>query len=186
VFYDVIFGDTVEDIARVTGAKVGDIRRWNHIAGRAKLQDGMRLQLFLPKAHHPPNVFVIEAPQLVMTVESQEFHSHFVGQTGRARIEVTCRAGETWKSLSQRYDVSLGTLERINHKSRRSKLNEGDKVIVYARQRPAVAPAGDPAATPAEIPAALDAPREDDAAAPPDAAGSSGDNAAAAAGATQK
>jgi membrane-bound lytic murein transglycosylase D len=134
LFYEPIFGDTVEDVARVCGVKPAEIRRWNHLEARANLQEGMRLQLFLRADARPANVLLYEAPHVdPLTVESERFFSHYEAARGRKRIEVTVAAGDTWKSLSQRYGLSLGSLERINHKSRRSALQAGDKVIVYAK-----------------------------------------------------
>jgi membrane-bound lytic murein transglycosylase D len=135
VFYDPVFGDTVEDVARVCGVTVSEIRRWNHLDGSAKLQEGMRLQLFIAKRARLRDVVLLEDGQLrKVTVGSQPFHDHFVGGNGRRRVEVTVAEGETWKKLGDRYGVTLSWLERINHKSRRSKLEAGDRVVVYARR----------------------------------------------------
>jgi membrane-bound lytic murein transglycosylase D len=146
VFYRAVFGDTLEDVAQSCGATSSELRRWNHLDSRAALQDGMTLQLFLPDGAQPSNVLFLEEPQVEpVSVESPAFFSYFVGQTGRERIEISARRGDTWRSIAGRYGLSVGMLERINKKSRKSALAAGDKVIVYARPsslgKPAAAPA---------------------------------------------
>jgi membrane-bound lytic murein transglycosylase D len=134
VFYAPVLGDTVEDVARVCGVTASEVRRWNHLDAHAALQKGMRLQLFLPKTARPDNVVLLEDAFVeTMTVGTEPFHEHFVGSRGRKRVQVTVAEGDTWKKLGKRYGLSLGMLERINHKSRRSRLSAGDQVVIYAR-----------------------------------------------------
>jgi membrane-bound lytic murein transglycosylase D len=148
VFYEAVFGDTVEDVARHCSVSPREVRRWNHLDARAALQEGMRLQLFIPKHARPQDVLLLEEEHVrVVRVESPQFFDHVLGADGRERIQVTVRDGDTWKSLSERYGLSQGMLERINHKSRRSKLEPGEKLIVYARR--AGSPAPGPSAPPA-------------------------------------
>jgi len=135
VFYEPVFGDELEDVARMAKVSPAEIRRWNHLDARAKLQHGMLLQLHVPKGHHPSDALLYEAEDVeVLTVESDRFFEHVVGGRGRQRIEVVCGEGDTWRSIGKKYGVSLGTLERINHRSRRSHLEPGDRVVVYAER----------------------------------------------------
>ncbi|MEQ9324074.1 MAG: LysM peptidoglycan-binding domain-containing protein, partial [Polyangiaceae bacterium] len=135
VFYEPVFGDRLEDIARVAKVTPSEVRRWNHLDPRAKLQHGMLLQLHVPKDHRPGDTLFYELDDVeVLTVESPRFFEHVVGGRGRARIEIVCSEGDTWKSIGRKYGVSLGTLERINHRSRRSRLKPGQRVVVYAER----------------------------------------------------
>ena len=134
VFYEPVFGDTIEDVARACGVLPSELRRWNHLDRRANLQEGMRLQIYLPADAKPTDVILYEdADMAIMTAESEPFFDHFVGNSGRKRLEITAKEGDTWTGLGKRYGLSLGMLERINHKSRRSGLKVGDKVVVYAK-----------------------------------------------------
>jgi LysM repeat protein len=45
-------------------------------------------------------------------------------------------SGDTWAKLARRYGVSLGLLERINQRSRRSSLQAGERVVIYATRGP--------------------------------------------------
>ena len=135
VFYQAIFGDTIEDVARVCAVTPSEIKKWNHLDGRASLQNGMVLQLFVPKGARSADTLLLGANRVdVLTVATLPFFNHFVNRQGRKRIKVTAKRGDTWKQLSKRYGLSLGMLERINHRSRRSKLKAGDKVVVYAKK----------------------------------------------------
>ena len=135
VFFEPVFGDQLEDIARVAKVTPAEIRRWNHLDARAKLQQGMLLQLHVPKDHRPTDALFYELDDVeVLTVESPRFFEHVVGGRGKERIEIVCGEGDTWKSIGRKYGVSLGTLERINHRSRRSRLEPGQRVVVYAER----------------------------------------------------
>lgn len=154
VFYQPIHGETLEDVADACGVPAGDVRRWNQLDSRAALHEGMTLQLFLPKNAHPQDVLLVEERHLdPIAVESKPFHEHFIGQLGRERLEVVTQTGDTWTALANRHGLSVGMLERINHRSHKSKLEPGEKVVVYARkaaappaaseQRPHVVPDDD-------------------------------------------
>jgi membrane-bound lytic murein transglycosylase D len=157
VFYEPVLGDRLEDVARICGVTAAELRRWNHLDPGAALQQGMRLQLFIAQSSKPAGVVLHEESQVrTVTVESLPFFDHFVQSRGRKRIEVTARAGDTWKKLGKRFGLSLGMLERINHLSRRSKLAPGQKVIVYARKglvKPAKSPTAESKDKPVDEPA---------------------------------
>ena len=135
VFYEPVFGDTIEDVARVTGVTSTEIRRWNHLGPRARLQEGMRLQLFIDKTKTPGNVFLFEESDVrLMKVNSQPFFNHYLGRRGKKRVVVTAKAGDTYKSLAKHHGVRQSSLERINRRSRRTKLKPGDKVVIYVKR----------------------------------------------------
>jgi membrane-bound lytic murein transglycosylase D len=142
VIYEAVYGDTVEDVARVCGVTATEVRRWNHLEARARLQDGMHLQLFIEKTAQPADVMLFEQGDVsVLTVGTEPFYKHFVGQSGRERVVVTAKDGDTWKKIASRYGVTVRELERINNKERSSALKVGQKVIVYVKRAPSPAPA---------------------------------------------
>jgi membrane-bound lytic murein transglycosylase D len=137
VFYQPVLGDTLDDVAEACGVSASEVRRWNHLDGRAALQEGMTLQLFVPKDTRPRNVLLIEAHQVeVIPIASKGFFDHFVGSMGRERLEVVAQPGDTWSTLASRHGMSVGMLERVNQRSRKSKLEPGEKVVVYAKRQP--------------------------------------------------
>ncbi|WP_437782957.1 transglycosylase SLT domain-containing protein [Sorangium sp. So ce1097] len=148
VFYRVVAGDALRDLAAVLSVTPDEICRWNTLAPGASLHEGMTLQLFVPRLQRYDGVFLLdEADARVMEVGSEEFFAHFEGLKGRKRIEIAVREGDTFSKLATRYGLSVGSLERINQRSRRSVLMPGDRLIVYV---PTSHPGDSPAVEPRE------------------------------------
>ncbi|MGK3996183.1 transglycosylase SLT domain-containing protein [Sorangium sp. So ce1024] len=148
VFYRVVAGDALRDLAAVLSVTPDEICRWNTLAPGASLHEGMTLQLFVPRSQRYDGVFLLdEADARVMEVGSEEFFAHFEGLKGRKRIEIAVREGDTFSKIASRYGLSVGSLERINQRSRRSVLMPGDRLIVYV---PVSHPGDSPAAEPRE------------------------------------
>ncbi|MDC0741452.1 lytic transglycosylase domain-containing protein [Polyangium mundeleinium] len=144
VFYRVVAGDTAREVASALSVSAAELARWNTLDASAALHDGMTLQVFVPRERALANALVLEEPEArVLPVGSTEFFTHFENLKGRKRLEIAAGEGDTWRGLSKRYNLSLGMLERINHRSRTSPLAPGDKVVVYVAQPapPKAAPA---------------------------------------------
>lgn len=132
IFYRIVAGDTPREIASALSVVLGDLCRWNAIDTSAALHEGMTLQAFVPKAAILKHALVTEEDNArVLAVGSTEFFEHFESLKGRKRIEIVAADGDSWRGLSKRYGLSLGMLERINHRSRSSALATGEKVVVY-------------------------------------------------------
>ncbi|WP_437637770.1 transglycosylase SLT domain-containing protein [Sorangium sp. So ce854] len=148
VFYRVVAGDALRDLAAVLSVTPDEICRWNTLAPGASLHEGMTLQLFVPRSQRHDGVFLLdEADARVMEVGSEEFFAHFEALKGRKRIEIAVREGDTFSKIASRYGLSVGSLERINQRSRRSVLMPGDRLVVYV---PASHPGDSPAVEPRE------------------------------------
>ncbi|WP_438018919.1 transglycosylase SLT domain-containing protein [Sorangium sp. So ce315] len=148
VFYRVVAGDALRDLAAVLSVTPDEICRWNTLAPGASLHEGMTLQLFVPRSQRYDGVFLLdEADARVMEVGSEEFFAHFEGLKGRKRIEIAVREGDTFSKIATRYGLSVGSLERINQRSRRSVLMPGDRLVVYV---PTSHPGDSPAVEPRE------------------------------------
>ncbi|KYF81641.1 murein transglycosylase, partial [Sorangium cellulosum] len=132
VFYRVVAGDALRDLAAVLSVTPDEICRWNTLAPGASLHEGMTLQLFVPRSQRHEGVFLLdESDARVMEVGSEQFFAHFEGLKGRKRIEIAVREGDSFSKLATRYGLSVGSLERINQRSRRSVLMPGDRLVVY-------------------------------------------------------
>jgi membrane-bound lytic murein transglycosylase D len=132
VFYRVVPGDTLRDVANVLAVTADQLCHWNSIDPTASLHEGMTLQAFVPSSHRLTSVAVLDEKNArVLTVGTPEFFAYFEGQKGRKRVELVAKDGDTWKSLAKRYGLSVGMIERINQRARTSQLNPGDKVVVY-------------------------------------------------------
>ena len=132
LFYRVIPGDTLRAVASVFSVSPDEICRWNAIDPAAALHEGMTLQIFTPTDKVPTDALVLaEKDAQILTSGTPEFVAHFESLRGRARLELVAAKGDTWRSVAGRYGLSLGQMERINHRSRSSPLCEGDRCVVY-------------------------------------------------------
>jgi membrane-bound lytic murein transglycosylase D len=132
VFYRVVGGDVLEAIASAFRIPPDDLRSWNALDPSARLLEGTTLQIFLPPEQDLSGVVALREDEVrTLVVGSDEFFNWFEAQKGRRRLVVTVASGETWQTLSRKYGVSLGLLERINRRSHTEPLHPGETVVVY-------------------------------------------------------
>jgi len=142
VFYEVVWGDRIDAVARVLGVTVEELCRWNNVDRDARLHGKMILQAFVDEKRDLADVRTQPADKTkVLVVGTTEFFDHFEAKNGRARVIHTVEQGDTLASLAKRYACSLGMLERINHRPRKSTLTAGERVVVYTTRVEAVKPA---------------------------------------------
>jgi membrane-bound lytic murein transglycosylase D len=133
VFYRVVPGDTLRDVAGVFGVTPDELCRWNAIDPSATLHDGMALQVYPPPGAARADVLALEEKDAqVLPVGSPEFFTHFESLRGRTRVELVAHKGDTWRAVAHKYGLSVAQLERINGRGRSTPLNPGDKLVVYA------------------------------------------------------
>jgi len=134
VFYEVVWGDRLGDVASVLGVTTDDLCRWNNIDRDARLHGRMVLQAFVPPEQNLDDVRVShEADTKVLAVGSEEFFDWFESKNGRTRLVVTVQSGDTIKSLASKYALTIGMMERINHRARNAALVPGEKLVVYTK-----------------------------------------------------
>ena len=132
VFYRVLAGDTLKEIAAALHVSVDDLCRWNDLDPSARLQEGMTLQGFVqPDADLSGIVTLPEGDVHVVSVGSEEFFSFLEQSKGVRRISVAAAAGDTIESIGRRFDVPARTMERINRRGRNEALRPGETVVVY-------------------------------------------------------
>src|SRR6185312_12702060 len=106
VFYKVVPGDTMRDVAAIFGVTTDDVCRWNVLDPGASLHDGMTLQIY-PRGPTRPDVLVLEEKAArVLRVGSPEFFAHFEGLRGRTRLELFAKQGDTWRTIAHKYGLS--------------------------------------------------------------------------------
>lgn len=133
VFYRITSSDRIEEIARFFSVDVDEVRRWNHINPGAALQTGMILQLFVPREVDLGQALVLGADEVrVMVVGSEEFFDFHEAQQGRVRFRYVIQPGDTLTSIGNRFELSVGSLARINRFGRNTTLQAGQEIIVYA------------------------------------------------------
>lgn len=147
VFYEVVWGDDLDAVARALGVGVDDLRRLNNIDPAARLQAKMILQAVVDAGKRFTDVRTVEEKEAtILQVGSSSFFDHFESKNGRTRIVLKAKAGDTFPKLAKAHGLSIGMMERINQRPRSTKLAEGDTVVVYTT-RPGAA--GTQVATPA-------------------------------------
>ncbi|MEO7112330.1 MAG: LysM peptidoglycan-binding domain-containing protein [Polyangiaceae bacterium] len=132
VFYRVVTGDTLRDIASAFQVSTDDIRRWNEVDPVARLQEGMTLQLFVPRDANLSKVVAMNEDDVrTIAVGTDDFFTFWDGQKNRKRITVLAKSGDSLDSIAKKYGLSTASMERINRRPRSDVLNEGDSIIVY-------------------------------------------------------
>ncbi|HEY4160264.1 MAG TPA: transglycosylase SLT domain-containing protein [Polyangiaceae bacterium] len=132
IFYRVLPGDTLARVARVFSVALGDLSSWNALDDSARLQAGMVLQLFVDKSRAVTSAHYVAANDTrVLVAGTPDFYDYFEAQNGRKRLIVSAREGDTLGTLGHRYGMSLGSIERINRRSRNDQLNAEESVVVY-------------------------------------------------------
>ncbi|MDX2023343.1 MAG: transglycosylase SLT domain-containing protein [Deltaproteobacteria bacterium] len=133
VFYQTKSVDTLEDIAAVFAVSPDNLTEWNNLDAEAKLQEGMVLQLFVPKDFDRGSVALLDPARLqVVTLGSEEFLALRAAQGGKTRLLYKAKAGDTLAKIARRYGLKPNDLARINRLSYNSNLQEGQDVVVYS------------------------------------------------------
>jgi membrane-bound lytic murein transglycosylase D len=145
IFYRVRDSDRAEEIAKFFKVELRELRLWNAIAPDASLHQGMVVQLFVPKEVDLKRAVYLPAERVqALAVGSKEFLDYHEGLRERVRMRYRVKAGDTLGSLSERFDLSVGSICRINGFSRDRVLAAGSEIILYARDKePVPAPRPD-------------------------------------------
>lgn len=134
IFYEIVWGDTLDGVAAALGVTSGELCQWNDVDPSAKLHGKMVLQAFVPEDRALTDVrFVPAADARILTVNTQEFFDWFEAKNGRTRVVVKVGKNDTWSGLAKKYGATTSQLERINQRSHTSKLVDGETVVVYAK-----------------------------------------------------
>lgn len=142
VFYRVLVGDNLKEIAGALHVSPDDLRRWNGLDPGARLAEGMTLQAFVwPDTDLSRVMVVSESDVRVLAVGSDEFFASLERDRGFKRVTVAAREGDTLESIGKRFEVQPRTMERINRRPRGDTLRPGAAVVVYVPNNIA-APAG--------------------------------------------
>jgi membrane-bound lytic murein transglycosylase D len=132
VFYQVRSGDRLGDVARHFRVTLDELRTWNDVSNDAALHDGMFLQLFVPDDLDLRKALVLPEERVrILVVGSKEFLDYHEAQRDRVRIRYRVGEGDSLRSLSSRFDLSVGSIARINGFSRYRDLEPNDEIILY-------------------------------------------------------
>ncbi|MCB9619560.1 MAG: transglycosylase SLT domain-containing protein [Sandaracinus sp.] len=133
VFYRVTSRDELSEIARFFRVTVDEIRRWNRVDPTAALHAGLVLQIHTPRAVDLSRAVVWRENDVdVLTLGSERFFDAHERSVGRVRFRYRVVEGDTVASIARRFGLSDGSLARINRFGRRTDLQVGQEVVVYA------------------------------------------------------
>jgi membrane-bound lytic murein transglycosylase D len=190
VFYRVAAHDTPEAVARFFDVTVDEIVAWNHVSEQGVLQRDMLLQLFVRPDLDLGKAVVLTPDQVrILTVGSDEFFDFHETQRGRVRVRYRVQPSDTLPKLAERFELSVGSLGRINQFASNKELKADDWIIVYVpeKQIPELtrrgviervgATSGTPPVKPAAKPAEPVAPAPSDPSLPPEAEAAGDDEA---------
>ncbi|HWA76244.1 MAG TPA: transglycosylase SLT domain-containing protein [Polyangiaceae bacterium] len=138
VFYRALSGDSLSRVADIFGVTRGELALWNALDESARLPAGLMLQLFVSERRDLSKVRCLtQAQAKILVAGSPEFFDYFEGQSGRRRFVVRAKGGDTLASIGKRYGATVGSMERINRRSRTDPVASGEPIVVYTeRTRP--------------------------------------------------
>jgi membrane-bound lytic murein transglycosylase D len=131
VFYRVQIGDTVREVCESFQVTADEVRRWNTVDTSARLVEGMTLQLFVRRDFDLSRVVALAEDDVRTVIVGTEEFLHHWDERGRRRLLITVKDGDTLESIGQKHGVSPAMMERINRRSRKETLAEGDQVVVW-------------------------------------------------------
>jgi membrane-bound lytic murein transglycosylase D len=136
VFYRVAAHDTPEAVARFFDVTVDEIVAWNHVSEQGVLQRDMLLQLFVRPDLDMGKAVVLTPDQVrILTVGSDEFFDFHESQRGRVRVRYRVQPNDTLPKLAERFELSVGSLGRINQFASNKELKADDWIIVYVPEK---------------------------------------------------
>jgi membrane-bound lytic murein transglycosylase D len=139
VFYRVQNGDSVQSVADAFGVTVDELRLWNAISSEAAMHQGMLLQVFAPRGRDLSHTLYLPAEKVrTLVVGSAEFFDYHEAQRDRVRVRYRIKNGDSMSSLAERFDLSIGSIARINGFSTHKTLRPDDEIIVYVPTKDAV------------------------------------------------
>jgi membrane-bound lytic murein transglycosylase D len=118
VVYTVRRNDTLSEIAQAHHVGVSQIRSWNNLSRRRHIYPGQKLAIYVRPGAEPADVKVASAEPAPVDESRFERRQHVVA------------SGETFYSISRRYNVSMTELMAWNGKTR-SIIRPGDVLVVW-------------------------------------------------------
>lgn len=132
VFYRVVLGDTLSEIAENFGVSLNEISRWNAIDPNAKLISKMVLQVFVDPNKNLSHIKRVDPTRVSFHIAgSRVFLNKHEENKGRRRIRYTVKRGDSLIRIARKFKLSVGSLMRINKFSRGVNLKIGDEIVVY-------------------------------------------------------
>ncbi len=138
IFYRVRGGDSPAQIAGFFHVTLDELRAWNNISTEANLQYGMVLQLFVPPGADLEHAVYLTPEQVrPLVVGSDAFFAYHEAQRDRVRVHYHVQPNDTLDSLADRFDLSVGSIARINGWHGARALDPDSDIILYVPSKEA-------------------------------------------------
>jgi membrane-bound lytic murein transglycosylase D len=134
VFVRITRASSSQAIATAFGLSWSQIVAWNDLDPEARLVDGQYLQIIVPESFDAAaaGVQVHELADVRHVARGSIAHLDAVlADRELERRGYKCEKGETLAKIAKKYDLSLGSLARINGLARNHAVSVGDVIIVY-------------------------------------------------------
>src|SRR5262249_49419182 len=129
VFYRVVAGDSLDEIADALGVRAGDLADWNGLDLDAKVQARMVLVAFVAPGFDAAKrnmTLLDDARLMIVSAGSAEHLDIYEGRKGRVRERYVVKDGDTLDSIGRRYSLTKYDVARINHRSYVTPLDVGE------------------------------------------------------------
>jgi membrane-bound lytic murein transglycosylase D len=134
VFYRVVGGDTLKDVAKALAVTPAELAQWNALDPDGNLHAKMVLLAWVPPgfdaARHAVSL-LDETQLLVVTRGSPEHMDLAEARTGRIRTEYVAQGKEKLGDVAKKFGMGSHDLARINRISYDTVLAKGQAIIVY-------------------------------------------------------
>lgn len=132
VFYRATGRESCNEIASFFGVTLDELRSWNHIDTSATLQSGMYLQLFVAEDLDLSRAVVLQANEVrPLVLESEAFFAFHEGLRDRVRVLYRMKSGDTIDKVAERFELSVGSIYRINQFGHERTLQVNDEIVLY-------------------------------------------------------
>jgi membrane-bound lytic murein transglycosylase D len=134
VFYRVVAGDSLFDIARAFRVSRQELARWNRLDPDAHVQARMVLQVWIDRDFDPEKarIAVLDDSRLELVETGSARHLDLCEErVGRRRVVYRAEKTISLEDVGKRYGLSSRDLGRINRIPHSTVLQPGDTVVVY-------------------------------------------------------
>ncbi len=134
VFYRVVSGNSLEQVAAALEVEVDQLAAWNDVEADAKLQARMVLQAWVDPDFDEGKrkVALLDPSRIIVVTRGSAEHLDLAEErVGRVRVEYTAKGKESFESIGAKYGLTARDLARINRRSYKTVLDEGETIIVY-------------------------------------------------------
>lgn len=136
VFYRVASQDTPDAVARFFDVTVDELLAWNNLAEGATLQRDMLVQLFVREDLDLGRAVVLSPDQVrILIAGTDEFFDFHETQRGRVRVRYRVQAGDTMQKVADKFELSAGSVGRINQFATNKELTPDSWIVVYVPEK---------------------------------------------------